>query len=131
VSVLWESNYVRGGEIGIHVTGTRENTPAGLIEFRNNIVENTRHAAIMIRKKETAAGRLKVAFNNHLLRNTTTLEPYEQETVNFFRQHYGIQYPSQWWRHATHWWRNFLVAPIVLRGGSKKPMGDSDFNLYQ
>ena len=128
VSVLWESNYVRGGEIGIHVTGTRENTPAGLIEFRNNIVENTRHAAIMIRKKETAAGRLKVAFNNHLLRNTTTLEPYGQETVNFFRQHYGIQYPSQWWRHATHWWRNFPVAPIVLRGGSKKLMGGLEFH---
>ncbi len=128
VSVLWDSNYVRGGEIGIHVTGTGEDTPRGLIEFSNNIVENTRHAAIMIRKKQTAAGRFKVVFNNHLLRNTTTLEPYDQETVNFFRQHYGIQYPSQWWRHATHWWRNFPVAPIVLRGGSANPMGGVALN---
>ena len=40
---------------------------------------------------------------------------YDLETVNFYRNRYGIQYPSQWWRHATHWWRNYPSAPIVFR----------------
>ena len=99
--MLWESNIVRGGEVGIHVTAIDEHGPKGLIEFRNNIVQNTRHTAVLIRSK-AAASRMRVVFHDSLFRNTTTLEPYDMETVKFFRHYWRIQYPSQWWRHATH-----------------------------
>ncbi len=127
VSVLWESNVVRGGDVGIHVTAIGGDTPKGLIEFRNNIVEDTRHTAVMIRQKEAATA-LRLEFNNGLFRNTTTLAPYDMETVNLFRHYWGIQYPSQWWRHATHWWRNFPVAPIVFRVDGTEWMGGIAFN---
>ena len=71
VSVTWENNYVRGGDIGIHF-GNAEGVQ-GTIEYRGNIVEDTSYAGIFLREKAYDTALLTV--EDLVLYNVATEDP--------------------------------------------------------
>lgn len=68
INVLWEGNYVRGSNAGIHVSNIRAGR--GKIVYRNNIIEGSKHAGIILRRK--GADTIDLVFENNLLFNTGT-----------------------------------------------------------
>ena len=71
VSVVWENNYVRGGDIGIHFGNAAG--VQGTVEYRGNIVEDTRYAGIFLREKAYNTARLTV--ENLVLHNVAAEDP--------------------------------------------------------
>jgi len=114
VSILWESNVVRGGEIGIHVATLFDNGPGGQIRFQNNIVEDTQHAGILVRQVSASSG-MRVEFAGNILRDTARRGPYDTASVEFYRWQSGLQDPSFWWRPMSP------SAPIVLAAQRNQP----------
>lgn len=113
VSVLWENNYVRGGEIGIHITRILDDTPSGEVVIRNNMVEGTRHAGILMRAV-SADNELNWHFENNVLVDNAHLRPYSEDLKDFYKTQFGLSHPDEWWRHPLDWRRHFPAAPIVL-----------------
>lgn len=68
LDVVWEGNYVRGSNAGIHVSNIKAGR--GRIVYRNNIIEGSKHAGIILRRK--AADTIDLVFENNLLFNTGT-----------------------------------------------------------
>lgn len=71
VSVVWENNYVRGGDIGIHCGNARG--VQGTIKYRGNIVEDTAYAGIFLREKGYDTAELTV--EDLVLHDVATKDP--------------------------------------------------------
>lgn len=109
VSILWENNYVRGSVVGIQVASVQPETPPGEIVFRNNIIEGSSFAGILIRNV-SAESALQIRFSGNILINTAH-EQYDEEEVAWYRKHYPgvLDNPGDWYaRHGCP------SAPIVL-----------------
>jgi hypothetical protein len=48
VSILWENNIVRGGNVGINLRWSEESNPKGTIIFRGCVIENSRQVGIRV-----------------------------------------------------------------------------------
>ncbi len=72
VSVLWDSNYVRGGHYGIHFNTMVHDGPRGTIEYRNNIVEGSERNGLLVRRQ--GAGSVRLVFDNNLFFNVAVTE---------------------------------------------------------
>lgn len=92
ISVVWESNYVRGSRVGIHVNSVAEEGVQGTVTYRNNIVEASTHQGILIRQK--GAGSVRLIFENNMLYNVSSER--------------GRQYAA-------------IAAPIVLAAQGDRP----------
>lgn len=123
VSILWENNYVKGGEIGIHVSRTNDEGPSGYVRFRNNIVEDTQFAGIYLREV-SAQGGLSIEFEGNVLRNTARRGEYREDEVEFYRQYTSLDHPAQWWGNTGS-----PSAPVVLTAqrGSRQWQGNVRF----
>jgi len=67
VSVVCESNSIRGGQRGILVGPASDDGAPGQVEFRDNIVRDTSHAGVLIRSKSSRA--FRVIFDGSLFDN--------------------------------------------------------------
>lgn len=114
VSILWENNYVRGGEVGIHVGPIGDDSPKGSIVFRNNIIERTQHAGILVRGV-SAKSSLTLEFSGNRLIHTALKEPYDDEPIQFYHRIFNLEDPALWWRPKCP------SAPIVLTAQRDKP----------
>ena len=68
VSILWENNIVRGGNVGVNVRWGSQNNPKGTIIFRGCIVEDTQQVGI--RLGSVPSKELEVLLEECILRNT-------------------------------------------------------------
>lgn len=131
VSILWENNYVRGGEVGIHVASIDPETPSGEIIFRDNLIEDTHHAGILIRGIAAESG-IEIRFENNVLRNTARRGPYDQRTVDFFNRYHEFRDTEARFISPAQWWRpHFPSGPIVFNatgGGPPAVQGGVHFD---
>lgn len=114
ISILWEGNYVRGGEIGMHVASINPGTPEGEIIFRDNVVEGTQHAGILARRV-AADSKVQITFEGNLLVNTAQKKPYSDEIIEYYREAGILEHPLLWWRPKS------ASAPIVLTAQGQEP----------
>jgi hypothetical protein len=112
VSITWERNYVRGSEIGMHVANAKDNGPSGYVRFRNNMVQETHHAGILMRLL-SAKNALKVEFENNILLNTARRGPYDEENRAFYHK---LGDSGKWWRPKSP------SAPIVITAQKNSPV---------
>lgn len=72
IDVLWEGNYVRGGRVGIHVNDLPRGQSSGEVVYRGNIVEDSEHAGILVRRTGVDTAHLR--FEDLVLYNTAWRE---------------------------------------------------------
>ena len=54
VSILWENNIVRSGNVGINLRWSEESNPKGTIIFRGCVIENSRQVGIRVGSRSIA-----------------------------------------------------------------------------
>lgn len=74
VSILWENNIVRGGNVGINLRWPDENGPSGTVVIRGCIVEDTSQFGVRMGNvsPETLDVRIEDCYFDNVAHNTTT-----------------------------------------------------------